>query len=345
MAVPNTTYRAFVEKLGSTAPAEFIGNEGELFWDPNTGSLRISDGSTPGGIAVTGVTTVAPGPIALDLIPDGDGVYDLGSPTNQWKDLYLTNNTMYLGGTSVAVDSGSLAVDGESLAKTSEVKTEANQRLLVNTDRRVYGDYAPATTNPNNNAGGWYYRTANNSVLRWNFYTPKPNSDGSAGELGSLAAGWCIFTPWATDSAFPFFQFYTTPKLGGGNTAAWYRSKVTYTRPDETLVAGTPLLLYFGTDPVDVFPGVPRKELTFDAGGSEGPRDSDERIFSSYLGHTTGAPDGYMDFSTTQVGFQYGTDKYQYGLYATPEAAGVTTTTIVDGKTFSIVNGIIVDIT
>ena len=345
MAIPNTTFRAYVEKLGATEAATFIGNEGDLFYDPNTASLRVSDGTTPGGVPVAGVTSVS-GPVTQSLIPDSDGTLDLGSPTNQWRDLYLTNNTMYLGGTSVAIsNSGKLAVDGEDLATQSELTKEANQRLVVNTDRRVYGEYAPAKVNPNNNAGGWYYRTAGGSVLRWNFYTPKPNSEGSVGELGSLTSGWCIFTPWSASSAYPYFQFYTTPKLGGGNTAAWYRSKVTYARADEPQVAGTPVLLYFGQDPTNVFPGVPRKELTLQPSGTEGPQDADEKIFSSYLGHTTGAPDGYMDFSTTQVGFQYEAEQFQYGLYAVPEAAGVTSTTIVDGKTFTIVNGIIVDIT
>ena len=51
------------------------------FWNPETGSLRVSDGSTPGGMAVTGITTVGQGgPIQQSLIPDGDAQYDLGSP-------------------------------------------------------------------------------------------------------------------------------------------------------------------------------------------------------------------------------------------------------------------------
>lgn len=48
----NTTYRFFVEKLGDSDPEEFIGNEGELFYDPVGQSLRLSDGETPGGIIV-----------------------------------------------------------------------------------------------------------------------------------------------------------------------------------------------------------------------------------------------------------------------------------------------------
>jgi hypothetical protein len=54
MTVPNTTYRVFVEKLGGTNPSQFIGDEGEVFLDPNIPALKLSNGSTPGGIAIGG---------------------------------------------------------------------------------------------------------------------------------------------------------------------------------------------------------------------------------------------------------------------------------------------------
>lgn len=50
----NTTYRVLVEKLGAANPIEFIGNEGELFYDPSIPSIYLSDGSTPGGVPVAG---------------------------------------------------------------------------------------------------------------------------------------------------------------------------------------------------------------------------------------------------------------------------------------------------
>jgi hypothetical protein len=50
----NTTYRVFLEKLGGTDPTQFVGNDGELFYDPNGNSLKISDGSTPGGATIGG---------------------------------------------------------------------------------------------------------------------------------------------------------------------------------------------------------------------------------------------------------------------------------------------------
>lgn len=52
--INNTTYRVLVEKLGASQPNEFIGNEGEIFYDPNTPELKLSDGSTIGGLTIAG---------------------------------------------------------------------------------------------------------------------------------------------------------------------------------------------------------------------------------------------------------------------------------------------------
>ena len=54
MSIPNSTYRIFLEKLGDQDVSQFIGNEGELFFDPNVPALKLSDGSTPGGIDIVG---------------------------------------------------------------------------------------------------------------------------------------------------------------------------------------------------------------------------------------------------------------------------------------------------
>jgi len=52
MTIPNTTYRVLVEKLGAQDATQFIGNEGEVFYDPNNPILKLSDGTTSGGISV-----------------------------------------------------------------------------------------------------------------------------------------------------------------------------------------------------------------------------------------------------------------------------------------------------
>lgn len=45
----NTVYRIFVEKLGGTSPSQFVGDEGEIFYDPNVKALKLSNGVTLGG--------------------------------------------------------------------------------------------------------------------------------------------------------------------------------------------------------------------------------------------------------------------------------------------------------
>ena len=43
----------------------FIGEKGNIFWDMNTGALRLSDGETPGGINIAGVGNTSLGNIAI----------------------------------------------------------------------------------------------------------------------------------------------------------------------------------------------------------------------------------------------------------------------------------------
>ena len=46
-------YRAFIEKLGRTSIENYVGNRGDLFYDPDASipTLKVSDGVTPGGVA------------------------------------------------------------------------------------------------------------------------------------------------------------------------------------------------------------------------------------------------------------------------------------------------------
>ena len=54
----NTVYRVFVEKLGGANPITFVGDKGEVFYNPNDGVLKISDGSTPTGIVMNPIMPV-----------------------------------------------------------------------------------------------------------------------------------------------------------------------------------------------------------------------------------------------------------------------------------------------
>lgn len=94
--------------------ASFVGEVGDLFYSEEDPRLRISDGSTPGGIFVT--TSVLSGEdsgptnnidlsaVAQHIVPAEADVYDLGSEDLRWRDLYLSGNTLYIGGIAISRD-------------------------------------------------------------------------------------------------------------------------------------------------------------------------------------------------------------------------------------------------
>jgi hypothetical protein len=101
MTIPNTTYRILVEKLGAQDPASFVGNEGEIFYNPNTPLLKLSNGSTVGGVSIGGTAGSDTGDITFDGIKiigfgtgsgDGNGYSTIELVPDE--DLY--NNDQYI---------------------------------------------------------------------------------------------------------------------------------------------------------------------------------------------------------------------------------------------------------
>jgi hypothetical protein len=45
----SSTFKVFLDKMGGTDVTQYIGRNGEVFYDPVTGFQRIADGHTPGG--------------------------------------------------------------------------------------------------------------------------------------------------------------------------------------------------------------------------------------------------------------------------------------------------------
>ena len=104
-----TTYRLFVERLGGSPVEEFVGEFGEVFYDPLTGNLRLSDGETAGGISISSGSNISdpPGPggeippgAAGDIVavPNADGRYFLYVyDGTDWQETYLTNEQVLAG--------------------------------------------------------------------------------------------------------------------------------------------------------------------------------------------------------------------------------------------------------
>lgn len=111
MAIPNTTHRLLVERLGGTDPSAFVGNEGEVFYDPDAGSptLRLSDGSTVGGIAIGG---------------SGSGLANIVEDTTPQLGGNLDTNgrSIIFGSASISETSGEVSIGytGEQLSVSSD---------------------------------------------------------------------------------------------------------------------------------------------------------------------------------------------------------------------------------
>lgn len=115
----SSTYKIFVDKMGGSNTSAYIGKLGELFYNPASGSLRISDGSTPGGnpIAIESAVEV----YDEDLLPSLDNTWSLGSASLRWKAIYVGPGSLWLQDTNNAglnveltVTDGVLLLNGAS---------------------------------------------------------------------------------------------------------------------------------------------------------------------------------------------------------------------------------------
>ena len=107
-----SVYRVFVEKLGGADSTTFVGNQGELFWDPTTTALKMSDGSTAGGVGIGGGGGGSYGDTDVQalfqsynfhLLPSVNAQYDIGSAEYKVRHLFLSDNTLYYEGDFLTV--------------------------------------------------------------------------------------------------------------------------------------------------------------------------------------------------------------------------------------------------
>ena len=124
MAYPSPRHIQF--RRGNTAAvSNYVGYVGEITVNIDDWTIRVSDGVTPGGHTATVNTasiidSITDGNITFaNLIPKANSVYSLGSITSQWKHLFVSNNTIYIGGTAISVVDGNLTVGNNTIVNTA----------------------------------------------------------------------------------------------------------------------------------------------------------------------------------------------------------------------------------
>lgn len=138
-------------------------NNEVLLWDTYANVRAghfIGNGSQLTGIlsyANSNVVAYAETGWAGNIIPNANAVYSLGNVTNQWANLWVANNTIYIGGVPLGIGAGNvLTINGEPLlsnSSTTSISTTGNVSAnvvdavsLVGTsanlgDLRIQGSY------------------------------------------------------------------------------------------------------------------------------------------------------------------------------------------------------------
>jgi hypothetical protein len=82
---------------------------------------------------VTAANALIPNLIAIssNIIPSANVTYSLGSSTRQWKDLWVSNNTIYIGNVPITVSNGNLLVNGNLVTGSGGSSTDDVLRANV----------------------------------------------------------------------------------------------------------------------------------------------------------------------------------------------------------------------
>jgi len=86
--------------------SSFTGANGEITVDTTNKTLRVHDGATVGGIRLAkyneiGAASANLQSITTNVVPQSNVTLDLGTSTKRWRSLYLSGNTIYLGGLNI----------------------------------------------------------------------------------------------------------------------------------------------------------------------------------------------------------------------------------------------------
>jgi hypothetical protein len=126
---------------------EYITDGSSTYWIDT--STPVVNGSSAAGISAN-LTPVVNGNIYItgNLVPTSNVTYDLGSPTNAFKSLFLSGNTIVLGGHTIKSDpaTGAIAfIPPVTVATPNPIATIFNPAGLVTTYTTTGGLFNPST--------------------------------------------------------------------------------------------------------------------------------------------------------------------------------------------------------
>jgi len=159
-----------------------------------SGNVNTSVGGTANvlvvsgtGITIAGNTTTTnlniTGNVTSNLLPNANITYNLGSSSQRWKDIWLSNSTIYLGNSTIS------AGDSNSVVFSGSVQADGN---ITTSD----GNAVTITTTSGNTSSAWTFDTDGNFTLPGNTWAVN-YANGSQVPLGggsNANTGNFIFT-------------------------------------------------------------------------------------------------------------------------------------------------------
>ncbi len=119
--------------------------QGEIGLDITNMKIKIGIGGDPGSrwnnLPYWDDEETSLSNYAGHIVPSTDNTYDLGAPDKQWRDIYVSNGSVYIGDIKLSNDSGTLLVQQVTDPGLETEEPVPDAPGVVTTDRLVHGEW------------------------------------------------------------------------------------------------------------------------------------------------------------------------------------------------------------
>jgi hypothetical protein len=129
-----------ISDLSDVASISGVTNGQALLWNASANEFRVGD--IPAGYADSDVQTfLSGGTLSAHIIPAGNELYDLGSSTNKFRDLYLSGSTIHLGSSTIQETASGIQFGNVVVPDVSAGNVVVTSELVTaNTEMQAYVD-------------------------------------------------------------------------------------------------------------------------------------------------------------------------------------------------------------